>query len=173
MSATASGRSLGKSCDNLPWYADLSYLYGSMQDRGMLEHKYIGSEGYLRFHQDLGAGICFYAPWLWSSAYTSDVTEDTRESDGIRTTKIKTPVGSVHQVMRYLPVAFTWAITEYYIKDICDLRIMRYACEHRKVRPNYQQYTTSISYGARQDMPLGVRRYPYRLCNCCSPGGQA
>ena len=40
----------GKTPDKTPWYGDLSYLYSSMEIRGTLDKKYMGDEGYLKFH---------------------------------------------------------------------------------------------------------------------------
>ena len=127
-------------CDTLPWFADLSYLYTSMQTRGMLDEHYAGDEGYLEFHRDLGAGICFYAPFLWSQKYSHGISETTVEDGDIRTTIIKTPIGEARQTQKYMPQAYTWAITEHFVKGIHDLQVMLYAYEHREIHPAYQQY---------------------------------
>jgi hypothetical protein len=134
--------------DRLPWFADLSYLYFSMQIRGTLDERFSGDAGYLRFHQELGAGICFYAPLLWEQSYTGGITETVEEKDGVRVTTIHTPVGSVREVQTFLPDACTWAITEHYVKEIKDLHVLLYTCEHREIRSNAAAYTaTDRSWG--------------------------
>jgi len=88
--------------ERLPWYADLSYLYSSLEYRKTLPKRFAGAEGYLRFHQDLGAGICYYAPCPWEQSHTGGVTEDVQEQAGLRITTLRAPIGSVREVQRYL-----------------------------------------------------------------------
>ncbi len=130
----------GKPADALPWYADLTYLYSSMEMQGTLDDRFCGDDGYLRFHQEMGAGICFYAPMLWEEAYTGGVTDSLQETSDMSIRTIHTPVGSVREVRQYMSKAFTWAIVEHYVKTIQDLRVMLYATEHRKVWPAYDAY---------------------------------
>jgi hypothetical protein len=127
-------------CEALPWYADLSYLYAGMQVRGTLSKRFEGAEGYLEFHRELGAGICFYAPMLWTQQYTYGVTEQTRVQGDVSVTTIQTPMGEARQAQQYMPEAYTWGVTEHFVKGIRDLRVMRYAWEHRTVEPNYRQF---------------------------------
>ncbi len=127
--------------DRLPWYADLSYLYESMRLRGALEERFAGPEGYLKFHQELGAGICFYAPFLWEQRYTGGISEAVQENHTTKISTLHTPIGSVREVQAYLPDAWTWAITEHFVKDLKDLRVLLYACEHRQIGPNYAEYS--------------------------------
>lgn len=126
--------------DEIPWYADLSYLYQSMQKKAVLEERYLGEEGYLRFHEELGAGICFYAPLVWKMEYGHKVQHfDTIEDGDIVSTFI-TPQGEICQVQRYLPKTYAWAITEHFIKDINDLKVMLYVYEHATYEENYREF---------------------------------
>jgi hypothetical protein len=131
----------GMPSDKLPWYADLSYLYSSMQERGTLLEQYHGDAGYLLFHQELGAGICFYAPASWEEAYTGGITEQVRADGDLRIKTINTPIGSVREVQKHLPEAYTWAIVEHFVKELTDLKVMLYTCEHRDIRLNYERFT--------------------------------
>ena len=47
----------GEKPDLTPWYGDLSYWYHGQIEKGTLDKRYEGAEGYLRMHQDAGAGI--------------------------------------------------------------------------------------------------------------------
>lgn len=130
----------GEPSDVLPWYADLSYLYYSMEYRGTLEERFRGTDGYLRFYRDMGAGICFYAPFVWRQEFEDGITEMVEEADGLKILTIRTPKGWVREVQRYMPVACTWAIVEHYVKTVEDLRVMLYAMEHRRIVPNEGEY---------------------------------
>jgi hypothetical protein len=130
----------GRSDGILPWYADLSYLYSSLDQKGTMEERFKGEGGYLQFHQELGAGICFYAPSVWKETYNDKIQQVIEEKDGVRIETIHTSRGSVRQVWRYLPTSYTWAITEYFIKDIADLRIMLEASENRIFETNIDEY---------------------------------
>jgi hypothetical protein len=142
--------------DKLPWYADLSYLYSSMEDRGTLEARFAGAAGYLRFHQEMGAGICFYAPFLWEQRYTHGVSERVQETSGTRITTVSTPVGSVREVQTYMPDSYTWAITEHYVKELPDLRVLLYACEHRDLQPAYEAYVAVDRSWGPHGLAVGI-----------------
>ncbi len=133
------GRNEGK----LPWFADLSYLYSSKGLKGELEERFEGPNGYVRFHRELGAGICFYAPLVWTERYNDRIQEVVEEKEGIRIDTICTPRGSVRQVWRYLPESFTWAITEHFVKGLDDVRILLEANENRILCPNYDEYVNT------------------------------
>ena len=101
----------GEKPDRTPWFADLSYLYSSMVSLGTLEDKYKGEIGYLEFHKDLGAGICFYAPYLWTSKYSDKIEYKVSQTGNKRLSLISTPIGEISCEERYLPDTFSWAIT--------------------------------------------------------------
>jgi hypothetical protein len=146
----------GEGGGRLPWFADLSYLYGSLQARGALDERFRGDEGYVRFHRELGAGICFYAPWLWTERHDGTVTESVAEQDGIRTTTVRTTRGGVRQVERYLPRSYTWGIVEHFVKETGDLRILLDACEHRTVQPSYEEYRRTAELWADTGCAVGL-----------------
>lgn len=130
----------GDKPDRMPWYADLSYLYNSMIARGIMEDKYLNDEGYLQFYKDMGAGICFYPPFPWSSRYSDSIKYAEIEEDGIRTFNYNTPKGSIRSVQKYSYSTYTWAYTEHFIKDINDLRVMLYIFENTKYTENYNAF---------------------------------
>lgn len=130
----------GEKPDKTPWFADLSYLYESMNKKGTLENKYRGEEGYLQFHKDLGAGIFLYAPFPWKIEYTGGVSFHESEKDGIRTLIYSTPIGTIQSVQKYLPTTYTWAYTEHFVKDISDLEVMLYIHECTKYSESYEDF---------------------------------
>lgn len=130
----------GEMPEKKPWFADLSYLHASLKIKGELDNKYEGEEGYLQFHKDLGAGICFYAPFVWKTGYTGGVSFTESERNGLRTSIYQTPKGEIRTTHKYLPLTYTWAYTEYFVKSIEDLRIMAYVFENSVYSENYNEF---------------------------------
>lgn len=129
-----------KNPDRTPWFADLSYLYNSMEINGTLSRKFKGKSGYFEFHKDLGAGICFYAPFPWSLSYQDNIQYTVQENKNERTTIYKTPLGDISSTEYYLPGTYSWAIKKYFINNINDLRIMTYIHEQTLYKKNYDNY---------------------------------
>ncbi len=127
--------------DRTPWFADLSYLYDSMKARGILENKFIGENGYLEFHKELGAGICFYAPFPWKKVYSDKVCCETKTNGKERITEFVTPAGKISCMESYLPETFSWAITKYFVNSIEDLRTMCYIHENTFYTENFIEYS--------------------------------
>lgn len=130
----------GESTPKKPWFADLMYLYNALQYKGELEPKYMGDEGYLQFHRDLGVGVCFYPPYLWKLEFTGGVKYHSSVSDGIHTTVYHTPKGSLTAQERFLPEAYTTAYVEHFVKTIGDLDIMTYIFENTRYTENYEAF---------------------------------
>jgi hypothetical protein len=146
----------GRTEGRLAWFADLSYLYASMGARRVLEERFHGDEGYLRFHQELGAGICFYAPFVWEQRYGNRVSETVEEVGENRITIIRTPRGSVRQVDRHLRQSYTLATVEHFVKGVDDLRVLLEACENRIFSPNYDEYQRVSERWAPTGYAVGI-----------------
>jgi hypothetical protein len=130
----------GEKPDRLPWFADLSYLYDSMGKTGTLDGKYAGDKGYLGFHRDLGAGICFYAPFPWKGEFTNDIEYSVNVKGSTRHTSYSTPAGEIFSIEKYLPETFSWAITDHMVKTINDLRVMEYIHSKTIYETNYADF---------------------------------
>ena len=131
----------GKKPDRTPWFGDLDYLYTSMRIEGKLDRKYQGDEGFLKFHQDLGVGICFYYPVsLWRTEFTGGVQYLEKEDGGRRSYEYITPAGSIRSEQKYLPSTYTWAYTEHFVKKIEDLRVMLYIFESMKYVEDFDYF---------------------------------
>lgn len=127
--------------DRIPWFADLSYLYGSMETKNTLPDNFKGECGYLEFHKELGAGICFYAPYPWELKYPGEISMSVTNGNNLRTTRYSTPVGEISCTEQYLPDTFSWSITKHYVNTIDDLRVMKYLCRHAKYKENYSEFS--------------------------------
>ena len=140
----------------LAWYADLSWWYESQRIKGTLDPRYGGEEGYLAFHRDVGAGICFYAPFLWRTTYDSrhEFGVETRGPDQICTWK--TPRGQVRQVSRHLPGSFTWAITEHFVKTLEDLAILLEIQQYAHHEENYGAYLEAAKLWGEDGVAVGL-----------------
>jgi hypothetical protein len=143
----------GEMPEKKPWFADLSYLYTSLKIKGELEDKYEGDGGYLQFHKDLGAGIFVYAPFVWKTEYTGGVSFTESEVNGVRTSIYHTPKGVIRATEKYLPIAYTWAYFEHFVKSIGDLRIMAYIFENTKYVEDYDGFNKIDHLWANDGIP--------------------
>jgi hypothetical protein len=148
----------GGQADRIPWYADLSWWHDAHRSRGDLPDVYKDSvesnpsyqshfqlaptagTGYLRLHQDTGAGICFYAPMVWTEKYSTDIQIIVEQQENLITSRIITPVGELESTSQYLPESFTSAYKSYYVKKPEDLKVMQYIWTHREACPNYGEF---------------------------------
>jgi len=142
--------------DRIPWFADLSYLYHSLEKRDMLIDRYIGDEGYLEFHKDLGAGICFYAPCLWKTEYTNGVEYIESTEENVRICMYKTPMGEIRSVEKYMQGSFSWAYTKHFVEDINDLRIMLYVFENTRYSNNYEEFDSIDAFWDGSGIPAAL-----------------
>ena len=153
----------GEYHEGIPFFADLSWHYSAMEAQNRLNPKYFGPTGYLQYHIDLGVGIFVYTPFVWKTIennYELSVETFNAKSSNISGNKcghklsdklnynsgeyviktLKTPLGQLREVSKYLPDSYTYAITEHYIKTIDDLRIMTYIAENTIYEADYEPF---------------------------------
>ena len=148
----------GGEADRIPWYADLSWWFDAQKLQGKLPDTYVNREesspsyqshfqlaptdsyGYLKFHQDVGAGICFYAPMVWTEKYSADIQINTIQEKNQVITRVVTPVGELESISQYLPESYTSAYRSYFIKNPEDLKVMQYIWTNREITQNYEQF---------------------------------
>lgn len=138
-----------------PWFADLSYLYSSLLDREMLEKRYKGTDGYLKFHEELGSGICFYAPCCFD-IYYEDCKFQTFHEDKDIVTIYETPLGSIKQRYKYSDVIYTYSISEHFVNNFKDLKVFEYAMTHRRFEKNYEAYDITSKAWEKQGIAVGI-----------------
>ena len=81
----------------LAWYADLSWIYGAGCEWNTIDEVYREEKGYLQYHRDFGAGICFYAPQLWKREFDEAVQVITQTKGNEKITEWQTPRGNICQ----------------------------------------------------------------------------
>jgi len=125
--------------DRLPWLADLSYYRCGLETDGLLEGKYRDTQydnGTQQMHRDYGIGFYLqgYEPF---QTVRDHVDVHVEHKGDVLATTITTPVGTLREMSKYSKTSYSWAICEHLIKDIEDLKIYTYMCEHTSYKPDY------------------------------------
>ena len=153
----------GKKPDMIPWFADLTYWYGSQVARGALPEKYAG-DGVVQLYKDLRVGAHEHLLSLPCEMQYTDVetkVEYDKDASGkpVREkVEWKTPAGTLSQKKEYVEQAFTWGYREYPVKTADDLKALRFMYEHMEVKPNYEAQKKQIElfggWGVASSIPL-------------------
>lgn len=126
----------GEKPDRVPWLGDLDYWINALNAQALMPEEYQGT-GIFQLHRDLGVGFYLQGYWPFQPIYDG-VQVEQEVGDNARVTRVKTPVGELRQVERYLPESYCWAYQEHYIKDWRDLKVIRYWVEHTFYQPDYR-----------------------------------
>ncbi len=126
----------GKQPDRVPWFGDLSYWTPYLRATGNMSARY-GSEDYT-LHRDLGVGFYLQGYFPFKEVRKNCTEEETRRGDTV-TKKITTPVGVLTSKSVYLPDSYTWAVSEHFVKDVEDLKIVRSLYENTEYVPDYAE----------------------------------
>ena len=126
----------GKQPDRVPWFGDLSYWTPYLRASGKMLARY-GSEDFA-LHRDLGVGFYLQGYFPFKEVRKNCTEEETRRGDTVYK-KITTPVGVLTSTSVYLPDSYTWAVSEHFVKDVEDLKIVRYLYEHTDYLPDYAE----------------------------------
>jgi hypothetical protein len=127
----------GRPGATVPWFGDLSYYYGSLARRGVLEERYRGPAGEKRFYTDQGVGIYLYTPDAFTIGYTEKVRCVEQRSDEQITVRYDTPVGSIRSVQDWVPGMDCYAYQKHFVETIDDFRVMRFVLENTRFGENY------------------------------------
>jgi Uroporphyrinogen decarboxylase (URO-D) len=85
-------------------------------------------------------GVGFYLQGYFPfDAHYEDVQLSQEIAGNLTINWVKTPVGSIYSIEKYLPESFTTATEEHYVKTWKDLRVLRYWYEHTDYTPNYAE----------------------------------
>jgi len=122
--------------DRVPWFGDLTYWAGAMEQRGEVIAGWQQSPSYYDFHRDLGVGFYLQGYWAFKEDTEADVTIEERREGDLRLRRVRTPVGELHETWQYLPVAYTWAPRRHMVNSVQDLAILRYWWERARYRPD-------------------------------------
>lgn len=131
----------GESTERIPWFGDLTYWYFGLQQQGLLDPKYQGIEGQIRFHKDNKVGQCFlYDVPSYRTEYGNDVSyEETVTADGIYST-FRTKYGDLTSVQTYSPMNFSYAYTKHMVNSAEELKIMAHIFENMRYFPDYARF---------------------------------
>ena len=122
--------------DRVPWFGDLTYWAGAMEQRGEVPAHWQQDSAYQDFHRELGVGFYLQGYWAFHAKETSDiVVEEKREGD-VRRRVVQTPLGMLWEEWRYLPVAYAWAPVRHMVNTVSDLAILRYWWDHIEYSPD-------------------------------------
>jgi uroporphyrinogen-III decarboxylase len=125
----------GRTPDAMAWYADLTYWYGTHQKIGDLPERWRGERGIGKLHREYNVGE--YVPG--ASAYQMEEGEQVRvETSETKETVSRiwhTPVGAITERRGFSAPSWSWGFTEHAVKNVEDLRVLRYIMEHRRYSP--------------------------------------
>src|SRR5690554_3226610 len=122
--------------DFVPWFGDLDYWAVSLIKRGLKKEGFIASDDYLKWHEDLGVGFYLQGCFPFKEIFHNcKVTEEDR--DGLRSRTIKTPVGTISEVWKWMDDTFSEAPIKHFIETEEDLRIYNYAYKHLDYEPDF------------------------------------
>ena len=146
----------GRQPDQVPLLLDLSHWYKKNRnvpfnlsgftavERGLVElHRQIGAVSYL----EMGA---FYT--LYSA--DPEVKLESRTEDGVFSTRITTPLGSLWEERVFNPDSYSYGIRKHLLQSPADFTIVEYLMEQLQCRPRWELYRD-------WQAALGDLAYPY------------
>jgi hypothetical protein len=125
--------------DRVPWFGDLTYWAGAMESRGEVPADWQRHPDYYRFHRELGVGFYLQGYFAYRAVTEGDIVIDERTRGDLRTRTVQTPVGTLTEASRYLPLSYTWAPSRHMVSTPADLRALRYWWAHTHYLPNVEE----------------------------------
>lgn len=129
--------------DSIPWFGDLAYWHFSQSVEGSLPQKYLGFEGLLRLHRELGIGFylggCKPVKALYSSGNVNGIEKDFTGFDDLQfifqarkglteagfqpdiNISISTPKGELKHCWKYNELSYSWGPVHYMISSKEDI----------------------------------------------------
>jgi len=126
----------GGAPDRVPWFGDLTYWAGAMEQRGEVPPNWQQTPAYQDFHRELGVGFYLQGYWAFRAQLAADVAIEEKQEGDLRLRVVRTPLGVLHEEWRYLPAAYTWAPVRHMVNSVSDLAILRYWWEHTEYAPD-------------------------------------
>jgi len=95
---------------------------------------------FLDFYRRFGWGLPLHGYYWYQTIYDGVEMTDVRQGD-VRTTTWNCSAGTLVE-KHMLAGDGSWGLTEHRVKDLADLRIMRYIVEHTQYKPRYDRLQT-------------------------------
>ncbi len=125
--------------DRVPWFGDLTYWAGAMEQQGRVPAGFQQSEAYYDFHRALKVGFYLQGYFPFQPRYDETVTVRDWTEGADRCRSIQTPAGELRERWTRLPESFTEAPTEHLVTGPKDLPALRYLYEHTTYVPDYAE----------------------------------
>ena len=127
----------GQTPDQVPLILDLSHWYKKNMDTGFELAGYTRVErGLVDLHKRLGAVAYVEMGAFYDlSADDPDVYIETNTGDGVFTTRITTPVGTLHEERVFNPASYSYGIRKHLLESTDDFPIIEYLMERLQWRP--------------------------------------
>ncbi|MFA6110009.1 MAG: uroporphyrinogen decarboxylase family protein [Candidatus Latescibacterota bacterium] len=146
----------GVTPDRPCWTADLTYWYTAAIERGRLDPRYQGSEGFKRLHEDLG--VCYYYHY-GAGVFTSsfDGVETAEQTEGqVRRRWWRTPVGELEERWEYLPQSCCWAHVEYPVRTAAQLKVVQDLFRRTRHTPTPRIYEEAAEFLGELGLPIAA-----------------
>ena len=127
----------GEQPDQVPWFGDLDYWANSLIRRGLKPQGFILSDDYIQWHRDLGVGFYLQGYFPYKQIYSNCNVHEWNEGQK-RYKEIVTPIGSIRECWEYIPISFSEAPLEHFMKSEADIPVLKYIYENTRFEPDYQ-----------------------------------
>ena len=109
----------------------------------------------VELHKQVGA-VSYVEMGGFYQLYTDDpeVRLESNTEGGVFTTRIVTPVGSIHEERVFNPDTYSYGISKYLVESPADFAIVEFLMARRRCRPNWDYYRS-------WQESLGDLAYPY------------
>ncbi len=130
----------GERPDAMAWFGDMTYWYSAHRQIGDLPPRWQGTDGLHQLHHDLNIGEYIPGCHAGDTVEGDGVRHEVIEQQGTLVNRWHTPVGGIQEVQVYAPASYSWGYTEHAVKNLDDLRVVRYLYEHRRFVPRPEVY---------------------------------
>ena len=146
----------GRKPDQAPLLLDLSHWYKKNRNVPFNLSGFTAVEqGLVELHKQVGA-VAYVEMGGFYSLYSDDpeVKLEARTENGVFSTRIKTPLGSLYEERVFNPDSYSYGIRKHMLQSTDEFPIVEYMMERLQCRPNWELYR------AWQEA-LGELAFPY------------
>jgi hypothetical protein len=146
----------GRTPDQVPLMLDLSHWYKKNHHVPFDLAGFIAvEEGLVALHREIGAvAYCEMGSFYTLESADPEVRFERSTADGVFTTRIVTPLGTLHEERVFNPVSYSYGIRKYLLQSPADFSIVEHLMARLRARPNWD-------YFRAWQLSLGDLAYPY------------